>query len=228
MKMNPELQKLTKQPQLAIESKNNETTKLTMYGRIGTGWYADISSKNVQEMLNQISGGVIELHVSSVGGDVFESLTINNMLKNHPASIEVHIDGIAASGMSLIVMAADKIIMPSNTMMMIHQAATIAYGNANDFEKMAEDLKQIDTAVTQSYLNRFTAGQDKLKELLQQETYLTAENCLSYGLCDEIADELNETHDRKENVMKVIENRVINNQERFAAFVNATAKTFKL
>lgn len=225
--MNPEIKALMKQPQLSIENKSDSVTKMTMYGRIGTGWYADISSKQVREQLDAIQGGKIELHVSSVGGDVFESITINNMLKNHPATIEAHIDGIAASGMSLIVMAADKIIMPKNTMLMIHQAATVAYGNANEFEKIAADLKKIDTAVTQSYLNRFNAGEDKLKELLQQETYLTAYECQKYGLCDEVSDEIEEKHDGKSDVANIIENRVNQNQQRFGAFLNAINKTFK-
>lgn len=224
--MNPEVRQLIKQPQLTIENVAENTTKLTMYGRIGTGWYADISSKNVEEMIRNISGGTIELHVSSVGGDVFESITINNMLKNHPAKIHAHIDGIAASGMSLIVMAADKIIMPSNTMLMIHQAATVMYGNADEFSKTAEDLRKIDTAVTESYLHRFNGEKEKLIELLKKETYLTAEECHKYGLCDEIGDSLEQTHSGKNNAMSVVENRVKQNQERFSTFINAVTTTF--
>lgn len=62
----------------------------------------------------------INLHINSPGGDVFDGIAIFNALKHHGASITVHIDGLAASMASVIAMVGNPVIMPENTMMMIH------------------------------------------------------------------------------------------------------------
>jgi ATP-dependent Clp protease, protease subunit len=112
------------------------------------------------------------------------------LLKNHKATINIHIDGYAASGASVIAMAGDKIIMPKNTMMMIHRAWTFAYGNAAELRKIANDLEKIDTAVTESYTSRFVGERSELERLLDEETWLTAAECKVLGFCDEIVDEI--------------------------------------
>lgn len=174
-----------------FEFKNEDTSSpsIYIYGSIG-GWYSEITAKEIQRKLNAIESDEIHVHINSPGGDVFDSISIGNQLKNHKAKIIVHIDGIAASGASLISMSADKIIMPSNTMMMIHRASTGAWGNAEALRKVADTLDKIDESVTQTYLDRFVGEKDELVKLLAEETFLTAEECLALGLCDEIGEEI--------------------------------------
>ncbi|HDR7791086.1 Clp protease [Bacillus cereus] len=168
----------------------NDETDLFLYGSIGSGWFADITADDVKYKLDNISTGTINIHINSPGGDVFESIAIHNLLKNHKAKVNVYIDGLAASGGSVIAMAADKIIMPKNTMMMIHKAWTYAAGNSEDLRKVANQLEKIDTAVTESYTTRFVGEKSELETLLAEETWLTAEECKTFGFCDEISDEI--------------------------------------
>lgn len=173
-----------------FNKENNESAELFMYGSIGSGWFSDISSKDIQSKLSQIKAKTINIHINSPGGDVFESIAIANQLKNHSSTIVVHIDALAASGASVIAMAADKIVMPKNTMMMIHRAWTVAYGNASELKKAAADLEKIDTAVTESYTSRFVGERSELEEMLLEDCWLTAEECKALGFCDEITDEI--------------------------------------
>ncbi|PHB31794.1 Clp protease [Bacillus pseudomycoides] len=174
-----------------LNSANTEEADLYMYGTISAySWYEGISSSKVREQLKNITAKTINVHVNSGGGDVFESIAISNLLKNHSAQIVIHIDGLAASGASVIAMAADKIIMPKNTMMMIHRAWTYAASNAEGLRKVADRLDKIDTAVTESYTSRFVGERNELEELLAEETWLTAEECKTFGFCDEIVDEI--------------------------------------
>ncbi|MBJ8026581.1 head maturation protease, ClpP-related [Bacillus cereus group sp. N21] len=174
-----------------LNSANTEEADLYMYGTISAySWYDGISSSKVREQLKNITAKTINIHVNSGGGDVFESIAISNLLKNHSAQIVIHIDGLAASGASVIAMAADKIIMPKNTMMMIHRAWTYAAGNAEGLRKVADRLDKIDTAVTESYTSRFVGERNELEELLAEETWLTAEECKTFGFCDEMVDEI--------------------------------------
>jgi ATP-dependent Clp protease, protease subunit len=184
-----ELPKINKRFEVLNKAENDEAD-LYMYGTIGKGWFADISANDVRHKLSNITAKTINVHINSGGGDVFESIAIHNILKNHKATINVYIDGYAASGASVIAMAGDKVIMPRNTMMMIHKAWTLAAGNAKELRKIANDLEKIDTAVLESYTSRFVGDRSELERLLDEETWLTAEECKILGLCDEISDEI--------------------------------------
>lgn len=132
----------------------------------------------------------IRLYINSYGGSVYEGTAIYNQLRRHPAHITAYIDGFACSIASVIAMAADKVIMPKNAMMMIHNAWTWACGNAAELRKAAEDLDQINSGGMQAYLvkcgDKITEAE--LAEMLDRETWLTAEQCIKYGFADEYAE----------------------------------------
>ena len=133
----------------------------------------------------------IKLYINSEGGSVFEGTAIYNQLKRHPAKKTVYIDGYACSIASVIAMAGDEIIMPRNALMMIHNAWRLAFGNAAELRKAADDLDIINTAGKQAYLLK--AGEkidsEELTRMMDAETWLTAEDCIRYGLADRYADE---------------------------------------
>ena len=110
------------------------------------------------------------------------------MLKQNSAHINVYVDGLAASIASVIAMSGDAIFMPSNSMMMIHNPWTMAVGNANELRKQADDLDQITKASVQTYLAKAGDKLDKetLTQLMDNETWLTAQEAVDYGLADEV------------------------------------------
>lgn len=130
----------------------------------------------------------INIYINSYGGSVFEGTAIYSQLKRHPAQKTVFIDGFACSVASVIAMAGDKVIMPRNTMMMIHNAWSMAIGNATQLRKVADDLDTIMEGNRQAYLEKSNGKitEEKLMELLEAETWLTADKCLEYGFCDEV------------------------------------------
>ncbi|OJG77289.1 hypothetical protein RV10_GL002546 [Enterococcus pallens] len=146
-------------------------------------------------------------------------MAIYNLLNNHDAEIEIYIDGIAASGASLIAMAGNKVIMPRNTMMMIHKAWTVAMGNSDELRKTADDMDKINNSVTETYLQRFNQSREKLEGLLSNEEYLTAQECVDYGLADELADSV-ETNEPEE-LDEIVENRIEYNNQKLNKFVAA-------
>lgn len=179
--------------QLKVMNKAEGVVKMYLYGDIGDGFFDGISAKNVQGQLSNIDADEIEVHINSYGGDVFESIAIHNLLKQKDAKITVVIDGIAASGGSVIAMAGDNIQMPKNTEMMIHNPWTIAFGNAKEMRKIADDLDKHQDVLEESYMNRFNGNLEDLQTLLDEETYLTAEEAVAYGIADEVlSDEVTE------------------------------------
>ena len=117
--------------------------ELMLYGEISSAtWYGDeITPKQFKDDLDSL--GDIEnlnIYINSGGGDVFAGQAIYTMLKRHKAFKTVYIDGLAASIASVIAMAGDKIIMPKNAIMMIHNAWTVVAGNKDELRKMADDM----------------------------------------------------------------------------------------
>lgn len=151
---------------------------------------SETSANYIQKQLENAKDVTqINIYINSYGGEVKEGLAIYNQLKRHPAQKTIYIDGFACSIASVIAMAGDNVVMGPNTLMMIHHASMGAWGNAEELRKAANDLEVIDKASCSSYLTK--AG-DKLSEitlneLLDNQTWLNAEQCLQYGLCDEIA-----------------------------------------
>lgn len=151
---------------------------------------SETSSKHVMKVLEE-AGEVeqINLYINSYGGSVKEGLGIFNQLKRKSCQKVAYIDGFACSIASVIAMAADKVVMGTNSLMMIHHASMGAYGNAEELRKAANDVEVIDKASCSSYLEKAGDKLDeaKLNELLDNQTWLNAQQCLEYGLADEIA-----------------------------------------
>ena len=175
-------------------SADGKSADVFIYGEITKyAWeeYGEVSSITFKNELDAI-GDVesINLYINSPGGSVIEAMAIIAMLDRHPADIISHIDGIAASCASVIPMISKHVIMPSNSLMMIHHAMTGAWGNAKKLRKAADDVERISKAMCQHYLDRAgdKMSEEKLYEMLEEDTWLTAEQCLELGLCDEVAE----------------------------------------
>ena len=149
----------------------------------------DTSASQFRDLLKQVGDvKTINLHINSPGGDVFEGVSIYNMLKQSKANIHVFVDGLAASIASVIAMAGDTITMPENSMLMIHNPWTIAQGNSKELRKVADDMDKMGESIKTSYLSKSNnkLDVDTLTKLMDDETWLTAKESVEYGLADEV------------------------------------------
>lgn len=173
---------------------------LYIYGDVegdGYNWWGDVIESETsanhfrQELAKYPNVSEIHIFINSYGGSVFEGTAIYNQLKRHSAKKVVHIDGFACSIASVIAMAGDEIIMPSNTMMMIHNMWMGVFGNAAELRKAADDLDTINAAGRKAYMLKAgdKLSEEKLVEMMDAETWLTAEQCIAYGLADRLAEE---------------------------------------
>ena len=139
------------------------------------------TAKGIQQFLEANKGvDGIDVYINSMGGDVFEGTAIANQLRRFDGNVTVTVDGFACSIASVIAMAGDEVRMPRNATMMIHNMWTGICGNASELRKMADDLDVLMEANKTIYLDK--AGDkldyDKLTEMLDAETWLTAEQCV--------------------------------------------------
>ncbi|MCR9040947.1 Clp protease ClpP [Bacillus sp. L381] len=163
--------------------------EVSIYSEIDSSvWWGDeVTAQTFKEDLDALGDvKTLNVYINSPGGDVFHGSTIYSILKRHSATVNVHVDGVAASIASVIAMAGDTIFMPANTMMMIHNPWTFAIGNSEELRKQADDMDKIRDSMIETYLGKAGEKLDKdhLIELLNAETWLTAQECLNLGLCD--------------------------------------------
>ena len=163
--------------------------ELTMYGEISNeSWWGDeVTPKEFKADLDALGDiNTLNVYINSPGGDVFAGQAIHSMLKRHSASVNVYIDGLAASIASVIAMAGDKVIMPKNAMIMIHKPWSWAVGNSNEFRKLADDLDKIEGSIIDAYEAKANIERNEIVSLVDAETWLSAEECVNKGFADEL------------------------------------------
>ena len=177
-----------------------DTLELYIYDDVapdGYSWWSEekipseTSAETFRQKLNEYPNiKNINLYINSPGGSVREGYGIYAQLKRHEAYKTVYIDGFAHSIASVIAMAGDKVIMYINSVMGIHNMMDVCYGNAAEHRQCADNLDSMMEGNRQLYLARSGGKitEKTLTELLDAETILTAQECLEYGFCDEIAD----------------------------------------
>lgn len=177
---------------------NPDTLELYIYGNIQGDSYdfwndmkieSETSANYFKEELAKYPDVKnINLYCNSFGGSVFEAMAIRNQLKRHSATVTGVVDGFAASAASFILTGCDVVKMYSNTTQMLHNMLNVVVGNSKQLRKAADDMDIMMIGNRQAYLEKANGKltEEKLIEILDNETWLTAEQCLGYGLCDEV------------------------------------------
>ena len=202
-----------------------EALELYIYGDVEAGYFnwdtfsyteSENSAKKFREELAKHPDvKEIVIYINSWGGSVFEGTAIYNQLRRHPAHKTVQVDGFACSIASVIAMAGDTVIMPRNTLMMVHNMWLSATGSAAELRKAAADLDIINAAGRNAYLAkaRGKISEEQLAAMMDQETWLTAEQCIQYGLADRSA----EADAGMENAKEILQKANLSVQQRIEA-----------
>lgn len=169
---------------------NNSNADLVLYGVIGSDeLWDDITDQNFREDIQSIGNvDTINLHINSPGGGVFSAIAIANTIKNHKATTIANIDGLAASAATIITSACDIVKMPKNALFMIHNPLTIAYGDKQELEKTIELLDKTKDIIIDTYCQKTNLSKDKISKLMDNETWMSAEEAQAFGFIDEVVD----------------------------------------
>lgn len=171
-------------------SKSNNILNLRIYGYIGRGWFADASSEEINNEIERY-GKVDEIHVRihSPGGSIAEGCAIYNSLKNNPAKVKVFIEGECCSIATVIAMAGDEIVMSPVANFMIHNPL-VSYisGGAEELREKAEILDKLKETIINAYVTKSHLSRKEISDLMDKETYFTAEEALNKGFITEILD----------------------------------------
>lgn len=151
--------------------------------------FGEMSSVVFKEKLDAVGDvSIINLYVNSPGGSVFEGIAIGNMLKRHKARTIAYVEALAASIASDIIASCDEVRMPSNAMLMLHNAMNGVFGNAKELRKAADDLERINEMQIETYKSKINGktSEEEIRRLMDEETWLSAQQAYEIGLCDVI------------------------------------------
>lgn len=172
------------------EAANAESATLYIYDVIvSDSYWGGIAAIDFIKELNAITTPVIHLRINSPGGDVFAARAMSQAIKEHPSKIIAHIDGYAASAATFPVIAADESYISNGGMFMIHNAWTIAAGNAKDFVEMASLLERTDQTLINDYIAKTGQTEDKIKSWMDAETYFFGQEAVDSGFVTSMADD---------------------------------------
>jgi ATP-dependent Clp endopeptidase proteolytic subunit ClpP len=162
-------------------------TEILLYGIIGDSWDG-LDANTIVPMISEADDD-LEIRINSPGGYVMEGLAIFNAIERAKAQgrkVTTHCDGLAASMASVILMAGDDRLMADNALVMIHNPMDGAFGDAAELRRAADKLDIIRDQLVKVYANKTGISTDDLVKMLDEETWLTPEQCLEQKFVTEI------------------------------------------
>ncbi|MBD5549481.1 MAG: Clp protease ClpP [Lachnospiraceae bacterium] len=188
---------MTKPFNFCFRQEGNNTHKLyiyddvTAYGKFNwSTWSYDDSETSAKFFRDQLAAipdtDTIELHINSNGGSVKEGVAIYNQLKQKACKKTGYVDGVAYSVAFVILQACDHRVMGMGTSALVHEIWIEACGNSKELRKIADDLDVLMESNRKIFLERSKLEENQLAEMMEAETFLTPDQCLEYGLIDEI------------------------------------------
>lgn len=206
----------------------DRTADIMIYGDITSTatalrrWYGDdenvaeVDSFQIAKEINGLDVDTINVFINSYGGEVAEALAIYSALKRHSASVHTYCDGFACSAATIIFCAGDVRTMGSIALLMIHNCMSyIGYANSEEMRKAAEDNDKINQSSINAYLTVTSLSEEKITELMDNATWLTAKEALDYGFATEIADQ-EEDGTAQQSAFGMIREAVLTTQGRTA------------
>lgn len=166
-------------------------TELEFYGPISefSFWGDEVTPKLFKEQLYARGGkGPVTVRINSPGGDLIAASVISAMLKDYPGRVTTKVDGIAASAAVMVALAGDSVKINASAYMMVHNpmVGLLGYFDVDDLKGLVDELKTIKQGIVEGYQQKTLLEPEKLAKLMDDETWMTASEAVSYGFADEI------------------------------------------
>lgn len=173
---------------IKAQANNPKAADIEIFDEIG--FWGVTAASFIRDLKSKGDISEINVSINSPGGSVFDGLAIYNALRAHAATVNVRVMGVAASAASFIAMAGDKIVMPENAFMMVHNPMGGVFGNAQEMRDWADTLDKIAASLIGIYVARTGKSEDEVKALLDAETWMTATEAKALGFADEVEPEV--------------------------------------
>lgn len=222
------------------KNSNDDVVELHIEGEIldSKSWWEDYmeeeygirstGAKQFNEELEKYKDkNTVRVLINSPGGDVFAATSIFNMLKRSKKNIEVEITGYCCSSATIIMMAGDKISMPINSLVMIHDPLLGLNGfyNEQDLDEKKAVLTRVKNIIVNTYKTRASIDDKQLRKFMSKESWFEAPECLEYGFIDEIL--YHKQVETIENSTSIFVNSIAYNKDKINNILKKNMENFK-
>lgn len=183
-----------------VKNENERTLYFDGYIAEDSWFEDDITPRQFKAEL-LVGEGDISVWINSPGGDVFCASQIYTMLKEYPGKVTVKIDGIAASAASVIAMAGHKVQMSPTAVLMVHNPATVVFGEATDLQGAIAMLNEVKESIINAYEQKTHLSRTKIAHMMDAETWFSANKAVELGFADEVLYSDNQQGMHLENFM---------------------------
>ena len=172
-----------------------------------------VSARGIVQEISDLDVDTINVYINSYGGEVAEALAIYSALKRHSASVHTFCDGFACSAATIIFCAGDVRTMGSIALMMIHNCMSyLGYANSNEMRKAAEDNDKINQSSINAYMSVVNISEEEIRRMMDNATWLTAQECLEYGFATEVADQEDDDAEVQQSAFRLIREAILKDQ----------------
>lgn len=172
-----------------------------------------VSARGIVQEISDLDVDTINVYINSYGGEVAEALAIYSALKRHSASVHTFCDGFACSAATIIFCAGDVRTMGSIALMMIHNCMSyLGYANSNEMRKAAEDNDKINQSSINAYMSVVNISEEEVRRMMDNATWLTAQECLEYGFATEVADQEDDDAEVQQSAFRLIREAILKDQ----------------
>lgn len=175
----------------AVIASSGDSATVYLYGAIVSSaieaeYWGGVAAESFVPELAALKASTIHLRIDSPGGDVFGGQAIAQALREHPATVVAHVDGVAASAATVVATAADQVVMAEGALYMVHRAWTVAFGNKNELLDTAALLEKVDATLAAQYASKTGMSVEKALTLMDDETWMNAEEAVAQGFADRV------------------------------------------
>ena len=153
-------------------------------------WWGGVSAEAFAKTFAGIKASTIHLRVNSPGGSVFGGRAMETAIRQHSAKVIAHVDGLAASAASFLIMGADEIEMAPGAFLMIHKAWGYVVGNEDDFRAAGDLFAKFDGALSDIYVARTKKPAAEVAALMRAETWMAPQEAVALGFADKVDETL--------------------------------------
>lgn len=154
-------------------------------------WYGipAVSPKRIMQQIERATANhdkELIVNINSGGGSVYAASEIFAHIKKFPGDSVSEVTGICASAASVIMTATKRSVIAPGGAVMIHNASVVAQGDYRDMEAMKQLLIQTNASIMQMYITKTGKSEEELKQMMDAETWMNAQQAVEHGFVDEI------------------------------------------
>lgn len=172
-------------------NKTAEKNELNLFGSIGTGWFDDsFDEREVAKMFKDIDASLpLDVTINSNGGAVSSAIAIKTLIEKHPKAVTIYVSGLAASAATLITSATNaKCVIQKGSLMMVHDPRSYMFGPPSQIKKNLEALEKCAQSMRDVYCAKTGKSAEEIAKIMEDETWMTADEAVSLGFADEVND----------------------------------------